>query len=192
MVAQWWRTCLILQEMWVQSLDQEDSLEKKMATHCNILAWEIHGQRATVHGVASVRHSWSDGACTHIILHSHIIWFPVAQMVEDLPAMQEARIQSLGQEDTLEKGMATHSSILAWRQRGLAGYSLWRCKKSDTTEQLTPTHIIWFSNHLGIHICEQLGQSMSQIVGKQLDTPCPLEPKDMYTNNWNGMFCFTR
>ena len=36
-------------------------------------------------------------------------------MVKDLPAMQETRIQSLGQEDTLEKGMATHPSILAWR-----------------------------------------------------------------------------
>ena len=39
----------------------------------------------------------------------------VAQMVKNLPAMQEAWVQSLGQEDPLEKGMATHSSILAWR-----------------------------------------------------------------------------
>ena len=39
----------------------------------------------------------------------------VAQMVKNLPAMKETGVQSLGQEDTLEKGMATHSSILAWR-----------------------------------------------------------------------------
>ena len=39
----------------------------------------------------------------------------VARMVRNLPAMQETRVQSLGQEDPLEKGMATHSSILAWR-----------------------------------------------------------------------------
>ena len=39
----------------------------------------------------------------------------VAQMVKHLPAVQEAQVQSLGQEDPLEKGMATHSSILAWR-----------------------------------------------------------------------------
>ena len=39
----------------------------------------------------------------------------VAQMVTNLPAMQETRVQSLGQEDVLEKRMATHSSILAWR-----------------------------------------------------------------------------
>ena len=39
----------------------------------------------------------------------------VAQMVKNLPAMQESQVQPLGQEDPLEKGMATHSSILAWR-----------------------------------------------------------------------------
>ena len=35
-------------------------------------------------------------------------------MVKNLPAMQETQVQSLGQEDPLEKGMATHSSIHAW------------------------------------------------------------------------------
>ena len=39
----------------------------------------------------------------------------MAQKVNNLPAVQETRVQFLGQEDTLEKGMATHSSILAWR-----------------------------------------------------------------------------
>ena len=39
----------------------------------------------------------------------------VAQIVKNLPAMQETHIWSLGQEDPLDKGMATHSSILAWR-----------------------------------------------------------------------------
>ena len=39
----------------------------------------------------------------------------MAQIVKNLPAMQETLIQFLGQEDPLEKGMATHSSILAWR-----------------------------------------------------------------------------
>ena len=41
--------------------------------------------------------------------------FPIAQMVKSLPALQETRVQSLGPEDPLEKEMATHSSILAWR-----------------------------------------------------------------------------
>ena len=39
----------------------------------------------------------------------------VAQMVKNLPAMKETQIQFPGQEDSLEKGMATHSSILAWK-----------------------------------------------------------------------------
>ena len=39
----------------------------------------------------------------------------VAQMVKNLPAMWDTQVQSLGLEDPLEKGMATHSSILDWR-----------------------------------------------------------------------------
>ena len=39
----------------------------------------------------------------------------VAQMVKNLPAVRETQVQSVGQDDPLEKGMATHSSILAWR-----------------------------------------------------------------------------
>ena len=39
----------------------------------------------------------------------------VAHMINNLPAMQETWVRSLGQEDPLEKGMATHSSILVWR-----------------------------------------------------------------------------
>ena len=48
-------------------------------------------------------------------------------MVKNLPAMQETLVQSLGQGDPLEKGLATHSSILAWRIP-------WGHKESDTTE----------------------------------------------------------
>ena len=39
----------------------------------------------------------------------------VAQMVKNLPAIRETQLRSLSQEDPLEKGMANHSSILAWR-----------------------------------------------------------------------------
>ena len=38
----------------------------------------------------------------------------MAKLVNNLPAKQETQVRSLGQEDPLEKGMATHSSILAW------------------------------------------------------------------------------
>ena len=68
--------------------------------------------------------------------------FPAAQTVKNPPVMQETRAQSLGQEEALEKGMATHSSILAWR-------SPWTEKpgrlqfvglQRDMTGQLIHTH----------------------------------------------------
>ena len=51
-------------------------------------------------------------------MHSDMLTSQLAQRVKDLPAMtetQESRVQSLGGEDPLEEGMATHSNILAWR-----------------------------------------------------------------------------
>ena len=69
--------------------------------------------------------------------------FPVGTSGKE-PACQcgryETRVQPLGQEDPLEKEMATHSSILAWkiqwRWRKLVGYSPWGRKESDMTERL--------------------------------------------------------
>ena len=52
-------------------------------------------------------------ACTHMC-NTYFRASLMAQMVKNLPAMQKTWVQSLGQEDPLEKGMATHSSILAW------------------------------------------------------------------------------
>ena len=66
--------------------------------------------------------------------------------------MQEIRVPSLGQEDPLEKGMATHSSILAWRipmGRGAWWATVHRlAKESDTAEQPKTTTIIWDSTVL--------------------------------------------
>ena len=73
-------------------------------------------------------------------------------MVKNLPAMQETRVQSLGREDFLEKGMATHFSILPGKsqgQRSLGEYSPWGFKQSDMVESLTHTHTEWpFSSSL--------------------------------------------
>ena len=70
-----------------------------------------------------------------------IVGFLVAQMVKNLSAMQETCVQSLGQEDPLEKEMATHSSILARRiPRTEEPGSPWGCKESDTTEWPSLTH----------------------------------------------------
>ena len=54
----------------------------------------------------------------------------VAQLIKNPPAMRETWVQSLGWEDPLEKGKATHSSIVAWRIP-------WSQKESDTTERLS-------------------------------------------------------
>ena len=63
--------------------------------------------------------------------------FPGSSDGENLPAVQETQVQSLGQEDPLENETATHSSTLAWKIHGwrkLSGYSPWSHKESETTE----------------------------------------------------------
>ena len=60
----------------------------------------------------------------------------ISKSVKNLPAMQETEVQFLGQEDPLEKEMATHSSILAWRIPGTeepGRLQSMRLQKSDTT-----------------------------------------------------------
>ena len=56
----------------------------------------------------------------------------MAQTVMNLPAMQETQVQSLGQEDPLEKGMATQSSILAWKIPWTEGLHVHGVAKSQT------------------------------------------------------------
>ena len=65
----------------------------------------------------------------------------IAQLVKNLPAMQETLVQFLGEEDPLEKGTATHSSILAWRIPGM--YSPWSLKESYTTDRLSHSLCSW-------------------------------------------------
>ena len=79
--------------------------------------------------------------------------FLVVQTLQNPPAMQVTWVQSLGWEDILEKGMASHSSIPFFsplqysclenphRQRSLVGYSSWGCKESEMTEKLS-THAL--------------------------------------------------
>ena len=67
----------------------------------------------------------------------------MAQMVKNLLAMQETWVWSLAWEDPLEKGMATHSSIFAWKipwTEEPGGLQSIGCKELDTTEQLS-THM---------------------------------------------------
>ena len=74
----------------------------------------------------------------------------VAQLEKNQLAMQETWVHSLGWEDPLEKGKATHSSILAWRIpwtiHGL--YSPWGCKESDMIERLSLSLSLQFTLEL--------------------------------------------
>ena len=75
---------------------------------------------------------------------TYVFWASlVAQIVNNLPAMQKIWIQSLGWDNPLEKGMVTPPVFLPGEfhgQRSLAGYSPWGHKELDTTKQLTLTH----------------------------------------------------
>ena len=107
-------------------------LEKEMATHSSILAWSISWTEEPgglqYRGSQRVGHDWATW-------HKKALWMLwmdtvtqtltgpctltrvslVSQTVKRLPAMQGTWIPSLGREDALEKEMATHSSILAWK-----------------------------------------------------------------------------
>ena len=68
----------------------------------------------------------------------------VAQMVKNIPTVQETWVWSLGKEDSLEKGVANHSSILVWRipwTENPGGLQSMGCKELDTAEWLT--HACW-------------------------------------------------
>ena len=95
-----------MRETWVQSLGQEDPLEKEMATHSSILAWRIPWSLVGYSPWGGrVGHDWATS------LSPSTMAFLVAQMVKNLLAVREAWVWSPGWE---EEGMATHSSILAW------------------------------------------------------------------------------
>ena len=81
-------------------------------------------------GSHRVGHDWSDLAAAAFLM---------AQLVKSPPAMWETWVWSLGWRDPLEKGTATHSSILAWR----IPWTVYRpkgCKESDTTDRLSHSH----------------------------------------------------
>ena len=80
----------------------------------------------------------------------------MALMVENLSAMQEIQVQSLGQDDSLEEGMATHSSILAWRipvDRGAWQAAVLGVVKSQTRLSRRAMIMVYCGVHsLSVHV----------------------------------------
>ena len=85
--------------------------------------------------------------------------FLIAQLVKNPPAMQETLVQFLGWKDLLEKGQATHSSILAWR---IPWTGAWQAivhavAESDTTQQLKPKEMKALRGGQVIYMVKDLG-----------------------------------
>ena len=101
-----------------------------------------------------------------------LLGFPVAQAVKNLPEMQETRIRFLGQEDLLEKGMTTLSSIFAWRAPWTEepGGLQWGPKESDMTEQPTfPFLLYYLSSLLEYRYLSSLRQEAYPFYSSQLN-----------------------
>ena len=121
---------------------------------------------------------------------SYFKWAPlVAQMIKNLPAMQETQVWSLGSEDTLEKGMATHSSILAWRiprTEEPHRYRPWSSKESDMAEQ--PTHSL--SSTFKILRREKIIPSQVLIAQFQVRNVLKFDHDEDYLQLYEGFFSF--
>ena len=82
-----------------------------MAIHSSIRAWKIPWTEKP----GSLQFMGSQSQTQLSDFHFHFLVSLMAQMVKNLSAMQETQVQFLSQEDPLEEGMTTHSSIVAWR-----------------------------------------------------------------------------
>ena len=161
----------VSQETGIRSLGWEDLLEGGMAVYSGVLAWRIpwteepSGLQST--GLQRVRHNWSDWAGTRILY-----WLPWWLSGKE-SACQETRVWSLGQEDPLEKEMATHSSIpgKSHGQRSLAGYSPWG-KKS----QIQLSNSVQFS-------CSVMSNSLRPHEPQHARPPCPSPTPGVYPNS---------
>ena len=102
--------------------------------------------------------------------------------------MQETQVQPLGREDSLEKGMATHFSILAqripWAEKP-GGYSPWCHKKSDTTEQLICTQ---YSIDMCWLVRMQSNWNSSYIAGRQFLIQLRMNNSVVNVNKCSQMF----
>ena len=101
----------VMQETWVRYLDREDTRRREWQPTPVFLPGEFHGQRRLAD-----YSPWDriESDKTERLTHTTPVRNGFPGLVKDLPAMLYTQVQSPGQEYPLEKGMATHSSILAW------------------------------------------------------------------------------
>ena len=145
--------------MWVVSIQWVERLEAKTE-----FSWK-ENSASRQHQIAWVSNliDWSINirhAYLYVYVYTHM-GFLVAQTAKSLPAMQETWVGSLGQEDCLEKEMATHSNILAWKTPwteepgGLQSAGLQRVRH-DLPTSLSRTHMyacMYVCTHTFICVC---------------------------------------
>ena len=143
LVAQTVKNLPAMQETWVWSSGQEDPLEKDVAAHSSILAWENPwAEKAGGHSPRGREESGTTEWLTHTHTHTHTHgWWRASHYSGNASSKEPACrcrrhkkmwAPSLRREDPLEGGMVTQCSILAWRS--LVGYSPWGHKELDMTE----------------------------------------------------------
>ena len=116
---------------------------------------------ATVHGIAKSRTRLSDFTFFHYTLLASL----VAQMVKSLSAMQETRVWSPGKEDPLEKEMASHSSILAWKIPWTEEPGRLQSNRQQSRTRLSdlPFTLFIFNTHWAKFFCQLLAIFPSSI-----------------------------
>ena len=119
----------------------------------------------------------------------------VAQMVKNLPATQKTWVQSLGPEGLLQKGMATHSSILAWRSPWTEEHGSLQAMGSQRVEHdwVTNTSSCWGGQALELRLCNcsaqaQLLQSMWNLLGTGIEPVSPVLASTFLTTGPQGNF----
>ena len=118
LVAQRVKHLPTMRETCVRSLGQEDPLEKEMATYSSTLAWKIPWMEEPGKSMGSqrVRHDWG----TSLSFPTKLSWcksstFAKVMLMVKNPPANSGGIRDVGSVPELEEGMATHSSIFAWR-----------------------------------------------------------------------------
>ena len=141
-----------MQETQVQLLGWEDPLEKEMVTHSSILAWktpwtEEPGGLQSI-GLQRVKHNWVQIPTT-----------PCSSDGKESACSAGDLVQSLGQEDPLETGKATHSSILAWRipwteePGGLQSMGSQTVRHNWATNSTTTKLYLWILSFIWSFLC---------------------------------------
>ena len=135
-----------MQQTWVQSLGQEDPLEKQMATHSSVLVWRIPWTQEPG-GLQGYPPGHKESGMTEATAYAR--GHSMAQRVKNLPAMQEPQetwVLSQDQKNPLEEAWQPTPIFLPQKshgQRSLVGYSPWGHKESDTIEQLSTHACTW-------------------------------------------------